>query len=234
MADSKLEAFFQAMADRTAQHKQALLIASSAAGVGIFFWWLCRDGGDDAPEGVPPAMPTGLLDKPLVYKVTDAEGYAIGIRKGPDTSSERTGMQLPCGAAFEVTEVVPAGAQTYLRLADGRGWAFTHSPRDGRLLCEPIELSMAEVQAAMSQRERMMQEMSAMMANNPEFREQMAPHIVSMMQNNSEALQGALGGDAASQAAAQNAELQQQLLKDPAAMIQAMQAAMQAQAAPSK
>mmetsp|Transcript_119427 Transcript_119427/g.211056 ORF Transcript_119427/g.211056 Transcript_119427/m.211056 type:complete len:220 (+) Transcript_119427:108-767(+) len=212
--------------------QKALLIAGGSAAAAGLLWYLCRDGGDDESEGLLSA--TGPLKKPLVYKVTDAEGYAIGIRKGPDTQSERTGMQLPCGQAFEVSEVVQAGGQTYLRLADGRGWAFTHSPRDGRLLAEPIELSMEEVQAAMSQRERMMQEMSMMMANNPELREQMAPHIVSMMQNNPEALQGAFGGDVAAQAVAQNPELQQQLLRDPAAMAQAMQAAMQAQAAAPK
>ena len=40
---------------------------------------------------------------------------------------------------FLVEEVVKTDEeQTYLKLADGRGWAFTHSSRDGRQLCEKL------------------------------------------------------------------------------------------------
>eukprot|EP00435_Cladocopium_sp_Y103_P073943 s386_g46.t1 len=57
-------------------------------------------------------------------------------------------MQLQPGEVFPVSEVVKTGEdQTYLKLADGRGWAFTHSSRDGRQLCE--RLSPEEARAKM-------------------------------------------------------------------------------------
>lgn len=64
----------------------------------------------------------------------------IGLRAGPGVGEQRVNMDLQPGEEFEVVEVVEgAGGQAYLRLKDGRGWAFTKSPKDGEALCEPLQ-----------------------------------------------------------------------------------------------
>jgi len=66
---------------------------------------------------------------------------AIGLRRGPGIGEQRAGVDLQPGEEFGVIEVVEgAGGQEYLRLADGRGWAFTKSAKDNELLCERMEI----------------------------------------------------------------------------------------------
>lgn len=75
------------------------------------------------------------LDDRKLFKVTDPKGCSIGIRETPDVNAAKTGHTLNSGDVFEVSEIVDASSgQQYLRLADGRGWAFTHSNKDGRVL----------------------------------------------------------------------------------------------------
>eukprot|EP00929_Paragymnodinium_shiwhaense_P039407 TRINITY_DN20688_c0_g1_i1.p1 TRINITY_DN20688_c0_g1~~TRINITY_DN20688_c0_g1_i1.p1 ORF type:complete len:316 (-),score=103.03 TRINITY_DN20688_c0_g1_i1:316-1263(-) len=64
---------------------------------------------------------------------------SVGLRSGPGVSEGRIGVDLTPGEEFGVIEVVEGqGGQQYLRLADGRGWAFTKSLKDGEVLCEPM------------------------------------------------------------------------------------------------
>jgi len=64
----------------------------------------------------------------------------IGLRAGPGVGEQRVNIDLQPGEEFEVVEIVEgAGGQAYLRLKDGRGWAFTKSPKDGEALCEPLQ-----------------------------------------------------------------------------------------------
>ena len=52
-------------------------------------------------------------------------------------------MDVMC-EVFDVSDVVEGEQeQTYLKLADGRGWAFTHSSRDGRQLCRRVSAEEA-------------------------------------------------------------------------------------------
>ncbi|CAK0831081.1 unnamed protein product [Prorocentrum cordatum] len=88
-------------------------------------------------------------------------GNSIGIRRVPDVKSPKSGMSLLNKEIFAVSEVVDAeGGQQYLRLADGRGWAFTRSSNDGRLLAVPIspEEAAEAAQMQMSGQQRMMME----------------------------------------------------------------------------
>eukprot|EP00929_Paragymnodinium_shiwhaense_P021550 TRINITY_DN1401_c0_g1_i1.p1 TRINITY_DN1401_c0_g1~~TRINITY_DN1401_c0_g1_i1.p1 ORF type:complete len:353 (+),score=125.65 TRINITY_DN1401_c0_g1_i1:88-1146(+) len=65
---------------------------------------------------------------------------AIGLRRGPGIAEPRVNIDLQPGEEFGVIELVEgAGGQEYLRLADGRGWAFTRSAKDNELLCERLE-----------------------------------------------------------------------------------------------
>lgn len=64
----------------------------------------------------------------------------IGLRHGPGVSEKRVNVDLKPGEEFGVVELVEgADGQSYLRLSDGRGWAFTKSPKDGELLCERLD-----------------------------------------------------------------------------------------------
>eukprot|EP00747_Dinoflagellata_sp_TGD_P205452 gnl/TRDRNA2_/TRDRNA2_79181_c0_seq1.p1 gnl/TRDRNA2_/TRDRNA2_79181_c0~~gnl/TRDRNA2_/TRDRNA2_79181_c0_seq1.p1 ORF type:complete len:140 (+),score=31.97 gnl/TRDRNA2_/TRDRNA2_79181_c0_seq1:24-422(+) len=43
------------------------------------------------------------------------------------------------GEEFEVSEIIRTeSAQCYLRLQDGRGWAFTHSAKDNRCIAQDV------------------------------------------------------------------------------------------------
>lgn len=63
----------------------------------------------------------------------------LGIRMRPDTSDDARISQcsvLEVGERFEVSEMIDgAEGQKFLKLADGRGWAFTKSPKDTRVIC---------------------------------------------------------------------------------------------------
>jgi len=65
---------------------------------------------------------------------------AIGLRCGPGVHEERTKVDLVPGEEFNVVEAVDgANGQKFLRLQDGRGWAFLKSAKDGEILCERLD-----------------------------------------------------------------------------------------------
>ena len=68
------------------------------------------------------------------YQVVDPD-MGINLRAEPDTSSEGTAYVLIPGEAFHVSRVIQDGGQEFLCLSDGRGWAFTRSPKDGAVIC---------------------------------------------------------------------------------------------------
>lgn len=157
------------------------------------------------PSGIPGG-PTGPLGQALWYKNIDPRGCSIGIRNVPDVTAAKTGNSIFPHEVFPVTEVmqVPGDQQVYLRLADGRGWAFTHSGNDGRLLA--VQVSAEE----------------ARMGMDPHLRDQIArnealnPEFVSLMAENSTRVQEALG---------RNSALQADLMRDPAALGASLRAA---------
>jgi len=172
--------------------QKALMVGGAAAGTAGLLWYLLREGEDEAEAASDEAAPqgsAGIAPGNSVWKVSDVAKYSIGIRSGPDTSSERTSWTLPHGCIFEVSDIVEASGQVYLKLADGRGWAFTHSPKDGRLLAEPAtDEDIVEATSRMQQmgpEQAMMQQMQMEMANNPELRDQImnSPELLAMIQD---------------------------------------------------
>merc|ERR1719223_1427600 len=107
--------------------QKALLVAGVSAGTAGLIWYLLREG-EEGEEDL--SATTGkVAPGNSVWKVSDSKMCAIGIRAGPDTDSARTRMTLPFGTVFEVSEIVETDntsgvEQRYLKLADGRGWAF--------------------------------------------------------------------------------------------------------------
>ncbi|CAJ1397738.1 unnamed protein product [Effrenium voratum] len=78
------------------------------------------------------------------FQVVDPD-KGIKLRAAPCLEAEGTGHVLVPLEPFETDEVLEVGAQTFLRLADGRGWAFLRS-RTGQVICQ--ELTRAEVENA--------------------------------------------------------------------------------------
>ena len=118
---------------------KVLCLAGGTAAAAGLLWYLLHDDGEEEAMANGDDFPKGMF-----YQVCDPKGAYIGVRSGPDVNSARTGMQLSPMEVFPVSEVVTTDEeQTYLKLADGRGWAFTHSSRDGRRLCQ--RLSAEEV-----------------------------------------------------------------------------------------
>mmetsp|Transcript_8378 Transcript_8378/g.19731 ORF Transcript_8378/g.19731 Transcript_8378/m.19731 type:complete len:231 (-) Transcript_8378:94-786(-) len=167
--------------------KRLLVVAGGAAATGALAWYLLHHADDDDEESDKDQIGSEDVE---YWKVTDAKKANVGVRKGPSTASERIGRSLFSGQAFQVTRVQTAAAddvegQQYLRLLEGDGWAFTHSARDGRLLCERITLeeyqetvaNYTEHQQAMLAANLAWQEQ---MLQNPELMAQMQEH---MMQN---------------------------------------------------
>eukprot|EP00927_Polykrikos_kofoidii_P040105 TRINITY_DN34340_c0_g1_i1.p1 TRINITY_DN34340_c0_g1~~TRINITY_DN34340_c0_g1_i1.p1 ORF type:complete len:537 (+),score=90.79 TRINITY_DN34340_c0_g1_i1:271-1881(+) len=73
----------------------------------------------------------------------------IGLRRGPGEKEARQHVDLRPGEEFDVTEIVQGPKdQKYLRLADGRGWAFTRSTRDNTVLAEPLNFWMEDEKPA--------------------------------------------------------------------------------------
>jgi len=94
-----------------------------------------------APETAQPPAETGAK-KLWTYEVI---GKKLGIRKGPDVATTTVGHLAP-GEFFNVTQQVRGkDGRTYLRLADGRGWAYDRSAKDfdkvvvQELAVEPLE-----------------------------------------------------------------------------------------------
>lgn len=75
------------------------------------------------------------LATPIKFKTMP--GHTIGVRTQPAFFSPRTGAGLH--GEFDVIEISKGDkGQRYLRLADGRGWAFTRS-LEGDLIAHPVE-----------------------------------------------------------------------------------------------
>lgn len=150
---------------------KVLCLAGGTAATAGLLWYLLHDDGEEG------ASPNGDGDGDgIFYHVCDPKGAFIGIRQGPDVNSPRTGMQLQPGEVFPVSEVVKTGEdQTYLKLADGRGWAFTHSSRDGRQLCERLspEEARAKMQDMPRPGEMYAGVMERMMRERPELVQQL-------------------------------------------------------------
>eukprot|EP00439_Symbiodinium_sp_Y106_P051596 s5811_g6.t2 len=143
--------------------RKALFLAGGTVAAAGLLWYLFHDGEEEAS-----ASSTDVL----FYRVTDPKGASIGIREEPDVKSTRTGKQLLPHQVFQVSEVREDGEQTYLRLADGRGWAFTHSSKDGRLLCEKIsqEEAIQELEQSQPTSREMMAQMLYLMETQPVWR----------------------------------------------------------------
>lgn len=209
--------------DAIARWQKALLLAGGAAATAGLLWYLLREGQDQEEEQAAEAQEGQGKAAPGLWQATDAGGKPIGIREGPDLSSPRTGKAIRPGQVFEVVEVVQGeGEQTYLRLTDDRGWVFTNSGHDGRLLARPLAPGESPAMPPMPPgrgMEEMMQEAQREMAANPELMQQfMSDPAVRAMMANPEQMAQTLGmhptmgeglGDPNAMAAAFTQQLQQ-------------------------
>eukprot|EP00913_Durusdinium_trenchii_P018681 g17555.t1 len=164
---------------------KVLCLVGGTVAAGGLLWYLLHDDGEEAAVDEDGA--DGIF-----YHVCDPRGAFIGIRAGPDTNSDRTGLQLQPGEIFEVEETVKQEDQTYLKLADGRGWAFTHSSRDGRMLCERLSAKearskMAEMPRPQSQ-EALQALMERTMRERPELQQLLSDPEVQANMGNPEAM----------------------------------------------
>lgn len=93
-----------------------------------------------------PGRISAFMDQPAETWIVRYK--AIGLRHGPGVAEQRVNIDLQPGEQFEVVEVVEGtGGQEYLRLKDGRGWAFSVSPKSGETLCERVvEKESAEIE----------------------------------------------------------------------------------------
>eukprot|EP00929_Paragymnodinium_shiwhaense_P000884 TRINITY_DN10108_c0_g1_i1.p1 TRINITY_DN10108_c0_g1~~TRINITY_DN10108_c0_g1_i1.p1 ORF type:complete len:356 (+),score=88.97 TRINITY_DN10108_c0_g1_i1:143-1210(+) len=90
---------------------------------------------------------------------------ALGLRTGPGAHTERVGIDLSPGEEFDVVEVIEgAKDQRFLRLKDGRGWAFTMSPKDGEILAVPLD-SLEMLEEELSRRSEEVQDRFQIMAS---------------------------------------------------------------------
>lgn len=162
----------------------------------------------------------------VYYKNIDPRGCSIGIRNVPDVTAAKTGNSIFPTEVFAVSEVhqVPGDQQAYLRLADGRGWAFTHSGNDGRLLAVQVNAEEAMKPDAMST--DMWATLQRKLAQDPQMREQVTrgvaggagldPEFIRAMSENYPRVEEVLG---------RQTQLQQDLYRDPAALGASLRAA---------
>jgi len=182
--------------------QKALIVAGATAGAAGLLWYLLREGDDEEEKEAPPRGSAGgapsfkeITERGhSVWKVNDEKQWDIGVRSGPDTASDRTGLQLRYGEVFAVAQVVEANhppGQQYLQLADGRGWGFTHSPKDGRCLAEPatedeyMAYLSRRIPPSMSPEDMMMRQLQMELMSNPELMRQVErdPNFAMMLQN---------------------------------------------------
>jgi len=98
---------------------------------------------NSAPIFVDSAATYGPAAEPAIawYRVSFLGG--VSIREFPDVDAPRTGLTLPLGEVFGVAERIMGNDQRiYLRLADGRGWAF-----DDSMLTGPDDSSVVLIQS---------------------------------------------------------------------------------------
>jgi len=111
-----------------------------------------RDPGNENPERLTVLKvkvdwvdASSSLTKEMPSKFWIVRYRPIGLRTGPGIQATRVHVDLQPGEEFGVVEVVKGvNGQEYIRLADGRGWAFTKSPGTGDLLAEPLEAEPVE------------------------------------------------------------------------------------------
>lgn len=121
--------------------QKALVVGTGAVAAAGLLYYLVRDAEDAEEE--PEAITGRMQELPpgIFFVVSDPRGANVGLRSRPDTSDDSRmgeGQLLKSGERFEVSAVVVGeGEQKFLKLADGRGWAFTQSAKDGRTLCTP-------------------------------------------------------------------------------------------------
>mmetsp|Transcript_99455 Transcript_99455/g.309869 ORF Transcript_99455/g.309869 Transcript_99455/m.309869 type:complete len:226 (-) Transcript_99455:71-748(-) len=195
--------------------QRALLLAGGTAAAAGLLWYLLREGEDEEEQEADAGGP-GEDGPHLFFKVTDPKGCCVGIRTQPDVWSQKTGMSLLPGEVFQVSEVVEAeGGQLYLRLADGRGWAFTLSSKDGRLLVQ--EVSAEESMKAPSGMQAFLQEANRLLEQDPSLREQVlsSPEAQAMMADPSGLQAAAEQSAQVAEALGSRAELAQALAGDP-------------------
>mmetsp|Transcript_35160 Transcript_35160/g.81037 ORF Transcript_35160/g.81037 Transcript_35160/m.81037 type:complete len:190 (-) Transcript_35160:134-703(-) len=111
-----------------ARWQKALMVGGGLAAAAVAAWYVYSETEDALKE----AQEEEVL---RFYKVVDHD-MGINLRTEPETSSAGTAYVLVPGEAFQVSQVVRIEKQEYLRLADGRGWAFTRSPKTHAVICE--------------------------------------------------------------------------------------------------
>jgi len=120
-------------------------------------------GGGPSLMGPAPTQPltmvasatafTGEAGNYQWYRVSFAGG--VDLRQGPSVEAPRTGATLCQNATFAAAEeLLGADGRVYLRLADGRGWAFDdsalfpHDPSVIRGYWQPVSLVPSQNQTA--------------------------------------------------------------------------------------
>merc|ERR1712224_930850 len=71
----------------------------------------------------------------------------LDIRCEPDIRGPRTGIDLQPKEIFAVSQKVPSGDVTYLKMADGRGWVFDRTEKG--VMCKLLRASLAQQRAAL-------------------------------------------------------------------------------------
>jgi hypothetical protein len=83
--------------------------------------------GEDYWEKVPSQLT--LWKVPYTNNAT-SQRRPVGVRSLPCADAPRTGEGIVAGDVVEVNQIIgdPTRKQTYLRLADERGWVFEYHP----------------------------------------------------------------------------------------------------------
>jgi len=242
--------------------QKAVALAGGAAAAGGLLWYLFSesehwDEGETKEKGDKDEADTFWAEMKRSgakwFKVTDTKQFAIGIRAEPNVEAQRTGGNVQFGDVFPVGEVVedtmsvPSAdgpstevKQSYLQLIDGRGWVFTHSSRDGRLLAEEIGIDQARVdlEAYMNrprtQMEDLMMAAEKEMEKNPALREQIlnSQATQGMMANPEALLTAAEAYPSVAEALQMRPELREALGKDSADVGAQLRSAMAGASAP--
>jgi len=88
-----------------------------------------EEGDGSCDKGANFSSTSSIIQKVWTYEVT---GNKLGIREGPDVDSAQSSSgYLASGEFFNVSErIIGKDGRTYLKLHDGRGWAYDRSAKD--------------------------------------------------------------------------------------------------------